>query len=333
MNTSVIGEVDAGWGDEGLHPETFWLGYIAGVAAGWHPGSPSPSELSSTFYSIFYGDEVVSMSQVYRLMSDQGQSWTDSWDRTDSTARKPIWGWSYGIFKTPRPAEDQTLPLPLAPDANLNYSSDWSKDNARRLALASQSKQKNQILMSLLNENMQRSLFNRYNLEIYVTIANLYKQNLTMIAGIHEIDDDLVSASQLKDKDAGAALDKVDDALDVAGAIWRDRNQALKDATATWDQRWFPRVEEANGRHFLHELDDVKDHLPDRTVDMSYLVYREKILPFGQWVNAIAAARNQFAAAHNLPARNYQFNWQDFNEIPGVCSNGAGHGSGASCRY
>jgi hypothetical protein len=66
---------------------------------------------------------------------------------------------------------------------------------------------------------------------------------------------------------------------------------------------------------------------------MTYLVYREKILPFGQWVNAIADARNQFAAAHNLPARNYHFDWQDFSEVPGVCSNGAGRGSGASCSY
>jgi hypothetical protein len=94
----------------------------------------------------------------------------------------------------------------------------------------------------------------------------------------------------------------------------------FKNTVATWDQRWFPRVEEANGRRFLHELDDVKDHLPDRTVDMTYLVYREKLLPFGDWVNAIAAARNQFAAAHQLPARNYHLAWEDFNAVPAVCS-------------
>ena len=52
-----------------------------------------------------------------------------------------------------------------------------------------------------------------------------------------------------------------------------------------------PRVAEANGRRFLHELDDVKDHLPDRTVDMTYLVYRELLLPFGDWVEQVRAAR------------------------------------------
>ena len=204
-----------------MHPETFWLGYIAGVAAGWHPGSPSPSELSSAFYSIFYGDNVVNMSQVYRLMSDQAQSWTDSWDRIDSTERKPIWGWSYGIYQTPHPAHDQALPLPPAPDGNLDYSSTWSKDNAPRLALTSQAQQKNQILMSLLNENMQRSMFNRYNLQVYVTIANLYPQNLTMISGIHEIDENLASASQVKGQDPKAAVDLIDSALDIATSIWQ----------------------------------------------------------------------------------------------------------------
>jgi hypothetical protein len=53
---------------------------------------------------------------------------------------------------------------------------------------------------------------------------------------------------------------------------------------------------------------------------MTYLVYREKLLPFGDWVNAIAAARNQFAAAHHLSTRNYHLAWEDFNAVPVVCS-------------
>ena len=34
----VIGAVVAGWGDAGLHPETFWLGYASITAAAWQPG-------------------------------------------------------------------------------------------------------------------------------------------------------------------------------------------------------------------------------------------------------------------------------------------------------
>jgi hypothetical protein len=134
-----------------------------------------------------------------------------------------------------------------------------------------------------------------------------------MIMDIHEMDGHLASASRVKDKDPAEALHEVDEALALAKSIWQERNQVLQDATATWDERWFPRVSEANGRHFLHELDDVKDHLPDRTVDMSYLVYRETLLPFGDWVNSISAARNQFATSHHLPVVEYHLAWDDFS--------------------
>ncbi|MGB8480890.1 MAG: glycoside hydrolase family 20 zincin-like fold domain-containing protein [Acidobacteriaceae bacterium] len=320
VNTSVIGEVDAGWADEGVNPETFWLGYVAGVAAGWHPGMPSAPELSSAFYSLFYGVKVVSMDRVYQLMSEQAQSWNDSWDPMESKARKPIWGSSYAIFNPPHPAHDQTLPLPPVPDNALDYSSTWSKENSRRIALALQAEQQNQVLLGLLHENLQRAQFNRYNLQVYLTIADLCQQNLAMIVSIHRMDVDLAAASQAKEKDPKEAISEVDSALDTATSIWQQRNQVLKNSVATWNERWYPRAEEANGRRFLHELDDVKDHLPDRTTDMSYLVYREKLLPFGEWVNAIAAARNRFAAAHNLPTRNYRLAWDDFSAVPAVCS-------------
>ena len=87
------------------------------------------------------------------------------------------------------------------------------------------------------------------------------------------------------------------------------RTLALRDAVATWYKSWFPRVAEANGRKFVHELDDVKDHVPDRTIDMSYLVDRELHLPFGEWVTAIQAARNQFAATNHLAADTRAFHW------------------------
>jgi hexosaminidase len=312
LNSSLIGEINAGWSDEGVHPETFWLGHVASVSAAWHPGSPSVPELASSFYSLFYGASVVNMDRVYRLMSEQAQSWTDSWDPIPSKARKPIWGSSYEIFATPHPAHDQTLPLPPAPDGDLHYSSTWSNDNMKRIGLASQAKRANDDVLGLLYDNLKKSQFNRYNLQVYVSIADLCRQSFTMVEDIHRMDAGLAAASQIKDKDPAKALLEVDAALDTASSIWQKRNEVLQKATATWYQRWFPVMPEANGRRFLDELDDVKDHLPGRTADMSYLVYREKLLPFGDWVNAIAVARNQFATAHHLPVRDYHLSWDNF---------------------
>jgi hypothetical protein len=112
-----------------------------------------------------------------------------------------------------------------------------------------------------------------------------------------------------------AALNSLDQALQQVFAIRYSRNRALANAIETWYKSWLPRVPEANGRRFLHELDDVKDHLPDRTVDMSYLIYRELQLPFGDWVEQVRAVRNQYAQSHELPLRNERLDWKDLNPV------------------
>ncbi len=314
-NANLVGAVNAGWADMGLHPETFWLGYVTASAAAWHPGTPNPRESMSTFYPLFYGPEVVNMDRLYQLMSMQAQFWADSWDEIPSQARKPIWGSSYAIYNPPKPAQDQTLPLPPSPDRDLNYRSTWSEENSKRTNLVSAFLRDNDELIGLLNENVPRVRLNRYNLEIYSTIAQLFRQNLDMIEGIRRMDRALQMAAKARMENPKQAIANVDRALDIATWIWQQRNEVQKNCETTWYKGWFPRVPEANGRKFLHELDDVKDHLPDRTVDMSYLVYREKLLPFGDWVNAILAARNAFASAHQLPVRevieNVRFDWSD----------------------
>jgi hypothetical protein len=107
--------------------------------------------------------------------------------------------------------------------------------------------------------------------------------------------------------DAVAALDR---ALNIAGSIQTGRNEALENAMQTWYQRWFPRVPEANGRGFLDKVDDVKDHLPVRTVDLSYLVYRELLYPLGDWASRTISVRNQYAAAHRLSTRTFSLDWK-----------------------
>ena len=73
---------------------------------------------------------------------------------------------------------------------------------------------------------------------------------------------------------------------------------------------WYPRVAEANGRRFFHDLDDVKDHVPDRTIDMSFFVYRQLQLPFGTWFGQVQAARNSFAEKNGLPRQLMEFDWK-----------------------
>ena len=312
-DADLIGVVVAGWGDEGLHPATFWLGYATGPGWGWHPASPSPAEARSSFYHLFYGDGATDLGRVYQLMSTQAEFWDSSWDREPSAARKPIFGSSYAIFKPRHPAHDQTLPLPPVPQGEyLRLAYDWGKTNARRVTMAQESVPANDELLDLLHENLRAVQFNRHNLEVFLSIAGLYRQNLQMIEEMNEVDQALGraqdAAAHVQFEQAVADLDR---ALDIVEQIRDQRNVALDNAVDTWYKSWFPRVAEANGRKYLNEVDDVKDHLPMRTLDMSYLVYRELILPLGKWYGHVQAIRNQYAHAHGLPTRMKAFDWKD----------------------
>jgi hexosaminidase len=233
---NVIGAVVAAWADAGLHTETFWLGYATIAAAAWHSAASDAAGARAAFYRQFYGPAAVEMDRVYELLARQAQWWSDTWETTPSTSRKPIRGNSRGIYDKPRPATDQTLPLPI---------------DARRLEVSAEAARENVELLRLLDANLRRPVRNRYSLEVFHTIAMLCRHNWRLI-------------ETLAHPRAGSDA-----------AIAADRERTLRDLTAVWEKTWCPRVAEANGRHFLHEVDDVKDHLPDRTVDMTYLVERE----------------------------------------------------------
>jgi hypothetical protein len=132
-----------------------------------------------------------------------------------------------------------------------------------------------------------------------------------MLLGLQQISEQLKSAEMYAGRaDASEAVAALDQALNIAASIRTQRNKALESATKTWYETWFPRVSEANGRKFLNKVDDVKDHLPVRTVDMSYLVYRELLYPLDDWATQTLAVRNEYAEAHHLPLRKFSLNWK-----------------------
>ena len=159
--------------------------------------------------------------------------------------------------------------------------------------------------------------FNRYNLEVYLSIAKLCRQNLRLFIQLDEMNGGLEKAQQEAGKqhyaDAVAGLDR---ALGWAGRIRDERNQALHDVTATWYETWFPRVRAAHGRHLARAPQNFvdmgsSDAARRRQEGLVYLIEREFALPFGEWVRQVQNARNDYAVAHKLPKREIHFDWQD----------------------
>ena len=211
-----MGALVAGWADVGLHPETMWLGYATGSASGWHAGSPEPEESMSSFYKLFYGPGAARVGRLYQLLSEQGQFWKESWETEPSAARTPLWGdWNI-IYPVPRPAEDQTLPMLPAPSMPLLTAGyDWAPLNTRRLGMLGKVLADNDEALDLLRANMRQAEFQHYNLEIFLAIAQLYRQNLLMLRELDEINSALKSAESFAGRSrAEQAVASLDHALD-----------------------------------------------------------------------------------------------------------------------
>lgn len=260
------------------------------------------------------------MGRLYQLLSTQAQFFASSWDNKPSGKLPLIFGYSYGIG--PFVPHIQTVPLPSVPTVHyLHLRHNWLKENGRRMQLTWKFLQQNDQLLNLLYRNLATVQFNRYNLEVYLSLTELCRQNLKMLVGLQEISNDLETAqSQAGKLHYTEAVHALDRALDMAVTIRDQRNEALRDVTKIWYESIFPRVREANGRHVARNPQDfvsvsTSEDARRRQVGLLYLIDREFLLPLGQWVNRVQAVRNQYAAAHNLPVRQGKFDWQDTTTI------------------
>ena len=309
--SDFMGTVIAAWGDSGLNPETFWLGYATGSAAGWNNGTATASELTNRFYRSFYGYSAIEMDKVYHLLSGQAQFWNDSWEWTPLQLRTPIAGNSDGIFDQPRHLKDQTLlTLPVPSGNALSLNNDWSARNSQRLETAEKFVQDNNELQNLLHVNLRNGSRQLYHLRVLLSVARLCRQNLDMLLGFQRIHSLLKLSSDISSTNAKVAVSLIDQALDQAILIRNQRNETLQSLVTVWYEEWYPRVTEANGRTFLDKVDDIKDHVPIRTVDMSYLIYRQLNYPMDKWWEEVMNIRSQWAKKNNLTVRTDDLNWK-----------------------
>src|SRR5260370_39784978 len=120
----------------------------------------------------------------------------------------------------------------------------------------------NDELLGLLDENLQVAERNRQNLEVYVAIAQLCRQNLEMLHQIADMDAALQSAvGPAHGGNPREGLAAVGRALDSAVAPRSARNRTLPPPTESWYKSWHPRRTEAKRRKLRPATGYVKDQL------------------------------------------------------------------------
>jgi hexosaminidase len=200
--------------------------------------------------------------------------------------------------------------LPVPESGTLAIANKTYPVNAQRFATAQSMLPRNEYARQLLQANKSRAGKQLYNLEVLESVAAICGQNLRMLVTLNQVTDALERASSVGNPTA--ALKQLDAAMEMVSKLKTQRDSTLALVTKTWYKEWHPLVEEANGRKFLHQVDDIKDHQPVRTTDLSYLIYRELHYPLDQWWDDVQKVRNDYARQHQLPLTNKQLGWQQY---------------------
>jgi len=216
-----FGVYGAAWDDSGLHNETFWLGWSVVAQYGWTSAAPSVEQTTAEFMNIYYGPQVSDMADIYRSLQAQARFFERSWDRVVSKVRGPGYGNSYGKgIGTTR--YDYTLPQPALPALpNLYFTPVYAGGYAKLADEAAHMEVENNVLIHRIQENILKATRNRYNLEVFLSLAELTGHHNRMILGMKRIEESLRLAREAVQKnDPGRSVTWFPPMI-APGASWR----------------------------------------------------------------------------------------------------------------
>jgi hypothetical protein len=161
---------------------------------------------------------------------------------------------------------------------------------------------KSLLLDHRIHENISRADRNRYNLEVFLSIAALLGHHDRLIAGMKEIEETLTAAHRAAgENDARRALEMLVAARNRAADLEAERTSIFKQLTVIWEKSRFAKGRTVDGRKFYHVLDDTKDHWADRRPDLSYMIAPEESIELESWLKQIEKVTRAYALSNNLP--------------------------------
>ncbi|HSB14615.1 MAG TPA: glycoside hydrolase family 20 zincin-like fold domain-containing protein [Bryobacteraceae bacterium] len=256
----VKGVLNTAWEDEGIHPETYWIGFVCSAEYSWSGKKPTTQEFEAKFFPLFYGPRQTELAEAYDILSEKG------FIRRES-------GWT---------REFGALALPPLPDAAFRVDTSWGQKHASLLVQAQQRLPRYERATEIIKANLARDPENRYNLEVLLLCARTMLHFTKLVLSIGEIDENLQAAMHDHQKgDDQAAINRyhrigriIDDLRHEKSALFDETVQVWEKSTYPKDFRHVP-----GGRDkFVHQID--RDfYYGNKTMDLSYIFEVEEKLP------------------------------------------------------
>lgn len=297
-----IGSFAAAWDDSGLHEECFHLGWATVTQYAWNPAGVTVEQNVADFMDVFYGPGSPDMTEVYRSLIQGARFFERGWDEVTSTERGPGYGNSWGKGVGTR-RTDELLSLPEIPSpGTLDLPAAFGEKYAGLIKEAGRQQLLNDDLLEKLARYSGQVERNRYNLEVYLSIAYLERYFIRTVLTLNEAEEAMLRAYQAAaDNKPAEAVGNLTEASRKVGALIAWSDWMWKNLTVTWEKSRFEKGRSVDGRKFVHVLDDVKDHWADRRAGLDYMIAPFQRMDLPGWRVRLNARIKEYAAAHKVP--------------------------------
>ena len=301
-----IGTICAAWDDCGLHNESFWLGWASMAQCGWTQDAIGAPEIATTFMDVYYGREVDDMIEVYRDMQSQARFMEYTLEKLPSTQRGPSYGHPY--WKGQMERTDRTLVPPAAPripnDTAVNVLPMFADRYRDALAEVPARIAESDRLLGRLYAGLPKARRNRYNIEVFISIAQYLRQFIEMIEAIATAEEHVHQAALAgKGADDRRAMHGLVSARETMQGALDGLYAMFARLKAVWEKSRLPKNAPVGGKEFVHIMDDVKDHFADRRVGLDYLIAPHESLELGKWIEQLDDVIDRYGEATGLGAK------------------------------
>jgi len=300
---NLVGTFAAAWDDSGLHCETFWLGWATVAQYGWTPEWPRVEQSTADFMDVFYGPGNQDMGDIYRTVMEGARFYESSLDRVPATRLKPTYGgWGGKGRDTTR--IDFTLELPAVPfsyDENLIAETRFSRLYATTLEKAPAMNRRLDQVIAALQGKLGTVTRNRYSVEVLLSIAQFEKHFVEMLLSLQQTEKILIRAAEaLRSGENREALTTLVGAHARVRRILQDRSEMWQSLKSVWEKSQHPKGRSVDGRHFVHILDDLKDHRADRRAGLEYMLEPLENAGLEEWNQKLASYIRTFAISREF---------------------------------
>lgn len=275
------GVIRTSWDDSGLPMQAWMLTFATTAAFSWNASMPSLPEFTTTFFKNRYGNDATEIDELYRLLNEGAYFYMESFERR-------VWAWGE-IGKTHLP----DLPRWDA----VEYDPYWNTQYADRIKQSGIFLGKMDTAIVLCERNLQKSVTNKYDLEVFLSIARLIRHTALTYLDLSALEQTIRQAHLQRFVDVQKTYDKLKEAEKIVADNIQRREKIFTELVTTWDKTRLPKGMSTPEKKYFFEQDRTR-HFANRVADMSFLIVDEQKLGLEDYLKNLqeysAAFRDRF---------------------------------------